>query len=292
VGAVRVRHLRIKASWVNYLIFAKMDTTALANIIIINKNKKMEDKKEEKIKHESIFYESIFEALSALQGELKSVKRTKEVKFKTREGRDVNFWFAPLDEIMDYLYPLLGKHGLSVRHELSEKGVECVLTHETYLQELSVLEIITETPTGERKREIKQQFTTRNELRSGVLKIKTEGDMKDVGGQITYARRYTLALVLGIATEEDNDVKLEEERKESLEKFALKQAKKNIAEAKTKEQIAKQAEFMSAELKLIEDGKAPKLGFTKEQYDELMEMCIAKGEEFAEKVGGNNKEEK
>jgi len=43
-----------------------------------------------------------------------------------------------------------------------------------------------------------------------------------VGGQITYARRYTLALVMGIATEEDNDVKLEEERKESLEKFAYK----------------------------------------------------------------------
>ena len=113
--------------------------------------------------------------------------------------------------------------------------------------------------------------------------------MKEVGGQITYARRYTLALVLGIATEEDNDVKLEEERKESLEKFALTQAKKNIAGAKTKEQIAKQAEFTSAELKLIEEGKAPKLGFTKEQYDELMEMCIAKGGELAEKVG--NKEE-
>ena len=245
----------------------------------------MENKKDKKIKHESIFA-----ALSALQGELKSVKRTKEVKFKTKDGRDVNFWFAPLDEIMDYLYPLLGKHGLAARHELSEKGVDCVLTHETRRKEY-LKETITE-KIGEEivKEGFGETIDIKNELRSGVLKIKTEGDMKDVGGQITYARRYTLALVLGIATEEDNDVKLEEERKESLEKFALTQAKKNIAGAKTKEQIAKQVEFMSAELKLIEDGKAPKLGFTKEQYDELMEMCIVRGGELA--VGGNNKEEK
>lgn len=224
---------------------------------------------ENKVKHENIFA-----ALSALQGELKSVKRTKEVKFKTKDGREVNFWFAPLDEIMDYLYPLLGKNGLAARHELSERGVECILTHET---------------TKQIKEVEKNYLVEENVLRSGILKIKTEGEMKEVGGQITYARRYTLALVLGIATEEDNDVKLEEERKESLEKFALTQAKKNIAGAKTKEQIAKQAEFTSAELKLIEEGKAPKLGFTKEQYDELMEMCIAKGGELAEKVG--NKEE-
>ena len=224
---------------------------------------------ENKVKHENIFA-----ALSALQSELKSVKRTKEVKFKTKDGREVNFWFAPLDEIMDYLYPLLGKNGLAARHELSERGVECILTHET---------------TKQIKEVEKNYLVEENVLRSGILKIKTEGEMKEVGGQITYARRYTLALVLGIATEEDNDVKLEEERKESLEKFALTQAKKNIAGAKTKEQIAKQAEFTSAELKLIEEGKAPKLGFTKEQYDELMEMCIAKGGELAEKVG--NKEE-
>ena len=219
---------------------------------------------ENKVKHENIFA-----ALSALQSELKSVKRTKEVKFKTKDGREVNFWFTPLDEIMDYLYPLLGKNGLAARHELSERGVECILTHET---------------TKQIKEVEKNYLVEENVLRSGILKIKTEGEMKEVGGQITYARRYTLALVLGIATEEDNDVKLEEERKESLEKFALTQAKKNIAGAKTKEQIAKQAEFMSAELKLIEEGKAPKLGFTKEQYDELLEMCIAKGGELAEKV--------
>ena len=116
--------------------------------------------------------------------------------------------------------------------------------------------------------------------------------MKEVGGQITYARRYTLALVLGIATEEDNDVKLEEARKEAVEKFAITQAKKNINGATTKEQIAKQAEFMGAELKLIEDGKTPKLGFTKEQYDELMGMCIDKGIELEEKVANKKKEDK
>ena len=227
---------------------------------------------ENKVKHENIFA-----ALSALQSELKSVKRTKEVKFKTKDGREVNFWFAPLDEIMDYLYPLLGKNGLATRHELSERGVECILTHET---------------TKQIKEVEKNYLVEENVLRSGILKIKTEGEMKEVGGQITYARRYTLALVLGIATEEDNDVKSEEERKESLEKFALTQAKKNIAGAKTKEQIAKQAEFMSAELKLIEGGKTPKLGFTKEQYDELMDLCILKGGELTEKVGEKEEDKK
>ena len=234
------------------------------------------EKTKEETKHKSIFA-----ALSALQGELKSVKRTKEVNFQTKTGQIVNFWYAPLDEIMDYLYPLLGKHGLAVRHELSEKGVECVLTHETAGVEYEN-EVIKKSADGAIETQIAGQ--KHGELRSGIMKIKQDGDMKDLGGQITYARRYTLALVLGVATEEDTDVVIEEARRENIEKFALTQAKKGIAETKTIEQIEEKEKFFAAEVKMLNDEKAPKLGFSLEQYMELGEMCSARKAQLS-KVG-------
>lgn len=244
---------------------------------------KQEEKRE--VKHTSIFA-----ALSALQGELHSVPRTKEVNFTTRTGQTVNFWYAPLDEIMDYLYPLLGKHGLAARHELSEKGVECVLTHETagvkYDKEIEEHGATHTDERGTKFLSEKTQYVAQKhgELRSGVMKIKQDGDMKEFGGQITYARRYTLALVLGVATEEDTDIAIEEARKENIEKFALAQARKGISEAKTVAQIEEKEKFFGEEVKMLDSNKAPKLGFTLEQYIELAQMCSARKAQIS-KVG-------
>lgn len=116
---------------------------------------------------------NIYKALSALQKELKPMARTVEV-----DTGKYKYSYTPLDEIMKTLYPLVGKHGLSVRHELTEKGMECVLAHDS----------------GE-------------ELRSGAIEVPRSGSMQAIGGAITYARRYTLTMLLGIASEEDTDVK-------------------------------------------------------------------------------------
>ena len=115
----------------------------------------------------------LFGALSAFQMELKPMERTVEVN-----AGSYKFKYTPLDEIMKNIYPLLGKNGLAVRHELNEKGIECVLSHKGGA-----------------------------ELRSGAVQVGRTGDMKNIGGQITYARRYTLTMLLGIASEEDTDAK-------------------------------------------------------------------------------------
>jgi len=115
----------------------------------------------------------LFAALSAFQMELKPMERTVEVN-----AGSYKFKYTPLDEIMKNIYPLLGKNGLAVRHELNQGGIECVLSHKSGA-----------------------------ELRSGAVQVGRSGDMKNIGGQITYARRYTLTMLLGIASEEDTDAK-------------------------------------------------------------------------------------
>lgn len=118
----------------------------------------------------------IYKALSALQAELTPIERTKEVEVRMKTGGVYKFKYAPLDEIMKTLYPLLGKNELSLRHELHAGGIEAVLMHSS----------------GE-------------ELRSGAIKVATTGDMQSIGGQITYARRYSVTMLMGIASDEDND---------------------------------------------------------------------------------------
>ena len=61
---------------------------------------------------------NIYAALSAFQGELKPLPKSRKVTFETRSGGKVEFNYTPLGEIMEAIYPLLGKHGLSVRHEV------------------------------------------------------------------------------------------------------------------------------------------------------------------------------
>lgn len=120
--------------------------------------------------------ENIYHALSLLQSELKPVERSVEVTVKTKTGGQYKFKYAPLDKIMSMLYPLMGKYGLSIRHEITPAGIECILSHKS-----------------------------KEEIRSGVIQVARTGDMKDIGGQITYVRRYTVTMLFGIASDEDQE---------------------------------------------------------------------------------------
>lgn len=113
----------------------------------------------------------LYEALSKFQSELTVIEKTVEVN-----AGSYKFSYAPLDTIMKTVYPLLGKNGLAVRHELNEQGIEAVLTHKDG-----------------------------GEIRSGAIQINRTGKMQDIGGAMTYARRYSLTMLLGIASEEDTD---------------------------------------------------------------------------------------
>lgn len=234
---------------------------------------------------EKISHKSVYAALSAFQGELEPIEQSSEVKFKTKAGEEVNFKYAPLGEIMKTIYPLLAKHGLSARHELTDNSVEAILTHETAEQKEGKVETVFEVVDSENTRKPhteKYAFITTNELRSGKLLIDTKkSEMKEVGAQITYARRYTLGLVLGLATEEDKDAQLLEQSQKNLGSFAFKQALANIEKA-TGAKLDEQIEFIEKELKLAEEveagtgKKAPSLGLKAEQYKELLVVAKAR----------------
>lgn len=235
-------------------------------------------------KTEAVQHDNIYAALSALQGELKSVKRSKEVTVKTKTGGEYKFMYAPLDEIFELIYPLLVKNGLSVQHKLHTDGLECIVTHNSSKKR--------ERSTGEIRdvgglRSYMTETVTEDQISSGILPINRTGSMQDIGGQITYARRYTLTMALGIASEEDTDAKLLPERTEKLEKFAFGTAKTAIEKLTTEKEVNEKIAFFQKELALIEKKKTPSLGLTEDQYRELVMLAEQKKAELKESINAD-----
>lgn len=235
---------------------------------------KIEIKEVKKIEHANIFA-----ALAAFQGELKTLAKTGKVSFKKKNSEEkVEYTYTPLGDIMEAIYPLLAKNGLSVRHELTEKGVEAIVTHETYIEVVTeISDTTSKLGTPRDDREVREQsvmkssaFHTQNEIRSGIVKISQAGEMKDTGAAITYARRYSLTMVLGISSEEDKDTELLEQTAQNAMMNVMQMAAKKLENAKTEEDIKKVRDGFAKDLKQIEAGKAPALGLKKEQYDTLI----------------------
>ena len=112
-------------------------------------------------------------ALVAAIGELQNVAKTaSNPYFKSK--------YAPLDAIVEATRPVLAKHGLAIQQmpvfQDGCAGVETTIIH-------------------------KAGFSTSSTL---LLPIKDQSP-QGVGGAITYARRYALAAVVGLATEDDLD---------------------------------------------------------------------------------------
>lgn len=223
-----------------------------------------------------IEHSNVYAALSAFQGELKPFEKNGHVKYAMKNGSgDVDFHYTPLGDIMAAIYPLLAKHGLSVRHEIVKEdmkdGIVAILTHETFEEAPIATERVT-TPDGAGDVVISEKLDakTKNQIKSGVVRISAGADMKDTGAAITYARRYTLTMLLGIASEDDNDASLLEETAKNAANFAFTKAKAGLESAKTTEAVDKALKVLESDLQKIADGKAPALGLSKEQYEELV----------------------
>jgi hypothetical protein len=128
---------------------------------------------EAEIEADHIARSSYAQALVAAIGELSNVAKTaSNPYFKSK--------YAPLDAIVEYTRPVLAKHGLAIQQQPlfmeGTAGVETIIIH-------------------------KSGFETSSTL---LLPLKDQSP-QGVGSAITYARRYALAAVLGLATEEDDD---------------------------------------------------------------------------------------
>jgi hypothetical protein len=116
--------------------------------------------------------DKVTEAVFALQGELKAVPKTKEVK-----AGKYSFKYAPLDAIVEYIAPLMQKHGLMFSQAVNAD----VLTTRIFHRSGQWLE--------------SETFLNRD-----------HANMQGFGGEVTYKRRYALSALLGIVSDDDNDV--------------------------------------------------------------------------------------
>ena len=226
-------------------------------------------------KIEKIVHANIYAALSAFQGENPEIKKTKNVDIRLDSGRSIKYKYAPLDEFVSTIRPLLAKHGLSFTHEEAGKGeIQCVLYHETSSRSFRKVDIENNSGTVSLPPSAFEPVEV-NIIRSMPITVKRAGDMKAIGGDSTYARRYTLAEVTGCASDEDNDAPQEKEAAINAKNTVFVSWKKKLETAK-KPELEKALETINSDMDLIDAKKAPKHGLSEEQYEELGRIADAR----------------
>lgn len=119
-------------------------------------------------------------ALSKAQGELNNPTNSKEAVVQTTKVK-YSYFYATLDEILNIVRPILSKHGLSILQVPSTDADHVLIT--TILLHDS----------GE--------FIEAEPLKLKMQQYTPQG----AGSAITYARRYAVASILGISSQDDDD---------------------------------------------------------------------------------------
>jgi hypothetical protein len=205
----------------------------LAKAIEINNieilNKLLETKAEaEKMASKKAFYK----ALSEFQTQIPSIKKTKTVY--NRDGKTVRYNYASFDDVVEAIKPLLDKHGLSYRFEAEYQDkviiVKCFISHIEGWQEITTFRAIV-------------QYS------EYMLPIQA------LATALTYAKRYSLSLALGLATEEDTDANDLEEEKEIINnniKKEIEKAKEEQVKIKEKMKDASEPTIDEKQIKNIQ----------------------------------------
>ena len=116
---------------------------------------------------------NVYKALAALQQEVGAIGK---------DSKGYGYTYASLDNIVEVITPLLKKHGLGFTQPLDGSSIKTILFHAESGESIeSTLEI----PQG--------------------VELKGMNQFQVLGSAITYLRRYSLASVLGLVTDEDTD---------------------------------------------------------------------------------------
>ncbi len=150
---------------------------------------------------------NIAKAMAQFQAEVKNPANTADNPFFKSK-------YAPLNDVLNLVRPILTKHGLSVLQSPSGDGehitVTTLITHES----------------GEW-------------IESDPLTLKAEkANAQGVGSAVTYARRYALSAMLGISSEDDDDGNYASSAKDKQNEQTDAQTSKTEEKA-TKEQLNK-----------------------------------------------------
>jgi ERF superfamily len=133
--------------------------------------------------------EAWYAAISEFQKDCPPIKKTATAKIQTRGGTGYTYRYAPLDEITSVIAPVMGRLGLSVswrsRVEPEQVIVSCRVSHTLGHHEES----------GEIAIPISQ----------GAADGMGATPPQRVGIASTYAKRYSLLSIIGMAPEDDDD---------------------------------------------------------------------------------------
>lgn len=126
----------------------------------------------------------LFAALAKAQGEMPTIAKTKQAKVKgqSKEGRSFEYSYAYADiaDVLEAVLPVLSRHGLSVTQPTVVDGPALMIA----------------TRLG---------HSSGQWIESLYPVCSINGDHQKMGGAMTYARRYALCSLLGIAADEDTD---------------------------------------------------------------------------------------
>lgn len=125
-------------------------------------------------------------ALAKVQAELPKLERDRTVTVEHKDGSSHSYSYVTLANLSENILPLLAKHGLSFAG-LPGTGADGKMCLRYYLLHES------------------------GEHLSGEFPISGEGGIQMVGGRITYARRYCLAALVGVAADEDDEARLSDD---------------------------------------------------------------------------------
>lgn len=119
---------------------------------------------------ETNMLDKIAPALARAQAEMSNPSKT-----KTANAGKYKYNYAGLAEIIDHVRPVLGKHALVITQLVDGAILRTLLMHES------------------------------GQTLESRYALPTTAGAQEMGSAITYARRYSLCAILGIAAEEDDD---------------------------------------------------------------------------------------
>lgn len=128
--------------------------------------------------------QNLSKALAEFRKEAKQPTRSKIVEVKTRTGGSYNYSYTPLEKVVEVIDSIASKHGLSYLQEAftDDNGSPAIVTRLMH-------------SSGE-------WIETRP-----MILASNNNDAQSQGSAITYARRYQLSALFGIAAEDDDDGK-------------------------------------------------------------------------------------
>ena len=162
---------------------------------------------------------ALYAALAEARKSFRPVRKNKHVKIETKSGRDYEYDYATLSEMVDATAPALAEHGVTISQPFTMLDVyppedpkldalrqAIASPHPEVAKE--ALALLPKLPSPQPSRMGRMRTIVAH--KDGGRLVSTTmfypaGDIKDLGGQTTYLARYTLQRMLGIDGEADMD---------------------------------------------------------------------------------------